>query len=366
MQVICPMCNAEYKVATNKSPGKPVQATCRRCGGKFLIEPSVGQSMTPSAEMVADVAPSTPPGSESNWTTSTRRDLSGSELALLDEYPELQELRSDKLNFEEIFTPNKKGSYKTRRNKFKLKILKAIDETLDEMLQSDEEVLRIGKATAYYPAEIFLGNGYLTMRYNFYAMASTTHRLLFINVNTKISKPTHYYFQIPYEGIRKVSVGLFGTSLIFHRHKSKRRIFTGMRRYMAKEFRQSIRDRQRLAKAAGPAQPMREDLCPSCFMPLAKNLLKCPKCKAAFKKPMTAFLRSLLLPGLGDIYLGHRLLGVLELLGSVVVWAVVIFSVLQGDQAGLIIALLILLFYNGFDGLLTRHMARKGYMLTPK
>jgi hypothetical protein len=135
---------------------------------------------------------------------------------------------------------------------------------------------------------------------------------------------------------------------------------------MAKEFLQSIRERQRPAEAASPAQPMREDLCPSCFMPLAKNLLKCPKCKAAFKKPMTAFLRSLLLPGLGDIYLGHRLLGVLELLGSVVLWAVVIFSVWQGDQAGLIVALLILLFYNGFDGLLTRHMARKGYMLTSK
>lgn len=366
MQVICPMCNAEYKVAGDKVPGKPVQATCRRCGGKFLVEPNVGQSMMLAAKMVADVAPSPPPASDSNLTTSARRDLPGSQLALFDEYPELQDLRSDKLNLAEVFTPNKKGSYKNRRNKFKLKILKAIHVTLDEMLQSDEEVIRIGKATAYYPAEIFLGNGYLTMRYNYYAMASTSHRLLFINVNTKISKPTHYYFQIPYNAIKKVSVGLFGRSLILHRHKGKSRIFTGIKRYMAKEFLQSIRDRQRLAKVARPAQPIREDLCPSCFIPLAKNLLKCPKCKAVFKKPMTAFFRSLLLPGLGDIYLGHKLLGVLELLGSVVVWAVVIFSVLQGDRAGLTVALLVLLFYHGFDGLLTRHMAQKGYMLTPK
>ena len=167
MQVICPMCNAEYKVAGDKVPGKPVQATCRRCGGKFLVEPNVGQSMILAAKMVADAATSPPPASDSNLTTSTRRDLPGSLLALFDEYPELQDLRSDKLNLEEIFTPNKKGSYKNRRNKFKLKILKAIHVTLDEMLQSDEEVIRIGKATAYYPAEIFLGNGYLTMRYNY-------------------------------------------------------------------------------------------------------------------------------------------------------------------------------------------------------
>ena len=81
---------------------------------------------------------------------------------------------------------------------------------------------------------------------------------------------------------------------------------------------------------------------------------------------MTAFLRSLLLPGLGDIYLGHKLLGVLELLGSMLVWAVVIFSVLGGSQESLIVALFLLVFYNGFDSLLTRHMAKKGYMLAGK
>ena len=366
MQVICPMCNAEHKVASEKVTEKPVQAKCRRCGGKFVVEPNVGQNVTLDAKMVVEVAPSTPPASGASLTSSARRDLTGPESALYGEYPELQDLRSDRLNFEEIFSPDKKGDYKTRRNKYKVKILKAIHETLDEMLHDDEEVFRIGKATAYYPAEIFLGNGYLTMRYNFYAMACTSHRLLFINVNPKISKTTHYYFQIPFDGIKKVSVGLFGTSLVIHRHKSKRRVFTGIKRYMAKEFSHSVGERLRPAEAETPAQPMREDLCPSCFLPLAKNLLKCPKCKAAFKKPMTAFLRSLLLPGLGDIYLGHRLLGFLELLGSVVLWAVVIFSVWQGDQAGVIVALLILLFYNGFDGLLTRHMARKGYMLTSK
>jgi hypothetical protein len=139
-----------------------------------------------------------------------------------------------------------------------------------------------------------------------------------------------------------------------------------MKRYMAKEFQQLIRERQPPVKDAKSAKAIAEDLCPSCFMPLAKNLLKCPKCKSAFKKPAKAFLRSLLLPGLGDIYLGHRLLGSLELLGSLVVWSIVLFSVLQGDQASLVVALMILVFYNCFDGLLTRHMARKGYMLATK
>jgi hypothetical protein len=66
---------------------------------------------------------------------------------------------------------------------------------------------------------------------------------------------------------------------------------------------------------------------------------------------------------LGDLYLGHRFLGVLEMLGSVIVWIVVITSVLQGGIENLIIALIIMVLYNGLDGLLTYHMAKKGYML---
>ena len=366
MQIVCPMCNTEYKISSDSIPEKPVQASCKKCGGKFLVEPKQEQDMILDAQMVSESAPATPADSKAEYPITQGRDQSASELALISEYPELQDLAAGKLKLEEIFTPNKKGNYKTRRNKFNLKILKAIHGTLDRMLQSDEQVIQLGKAMAYYPAEIILGNGYLTMMYNYYAVVATNQRLLFINVNSKISKPTHYYFQIPYDGIKKVATGLFGTSLILSRQKGKRRIFTGMKRYMAKAFQQLIRDRQPLVKDAKSAKSITEDLCPSCFIPLAKNLVKCPKCKASFKKPATAFLRSLLLPGLGDIYLGHRLLGSLELLGSVVVWSVVIFSVLHADQASLVVALVILVIYNGFDGLLTRHMAQKGYMLAMK
>ena len=366
MQIVCPMCNTEYKISSDRIPAKPFQASCKKCGGKFLIGPQQGQDVILDAQMVSDSAATTPAAGEADYPITQGRDRSDSELALFSEYQELQDLATDKLVLDEIFTPSKKGSYKTRRNKLNLKILKAIHGTLDRMLQSDEQVIQLGKAMAYYPAEIIFGNGYLTMMYNYYAVVGTNQRLLFINVNSKISKVTHYYFQIPYEGIKKVTTGLFGTSLVLSRQEGKRRIFTGMKRYMAKGFQQLIRDRQPLAKDTKSVAGIAEDLCPSCFMPLAKDLLKCPKCKAAFKKPATAFLRSLLLPGLGDIYLGHRLLGSLELVGSVVVWAFVIFSVMQGDQASLVVALIVLAFYNGFDGLLTRHMARKGYMLATK
>jgi predicted Zn finger-like uncharacterized protein len=365
MQIVCPVCNAQYKIASGKIPEKSVQSSCKKCGGKILIDPRVGQDMILDAQIAAVSVSQTAPEGESKYSPTSARDRTASELSLISEYPELQDLDSEKLDLEEIFASGKNGTHKTRNNKFKLRILRAVHETLDKMLLSDEVVMRIGKATAVYPIEMIFGNGYLTMMYNHYAVVGTNQRLLFINVNPKISRPTHYYSQIPYGSIKKIKKGLFGTSLVIHRQKGKKRTFTGMKRYLVKEFQQFIRERQQPGQTAR-LNTMVEDLCPSCFMPLAKNLLTCPKCKAPFKKPATAFFRSLLLPGWGDIYLGHRLLGTLELLGSVAVWAVIITIILGGNPDGLILAALLLVFYNGFDGLLTRHMARKGYMLASK
>jgi predicted Zn finger-like uncharacterized protein len=44
MQILCPTCNAKYRIASNKIPqGKRAKATCKKCGGRILIEPSIEQ-----------------------------------------------------------------------------------------------------------------------------------------------------------------------------------------------------------------------------------------------------------------------------------------------------------------------------------
>jgi hypothetical protein len=116
-------------------------------------------------------------------------------------------------------------------------------------------------------------------------------------------------------------------------------------------------------KAVEPSEERLENLCPSCFVPLKKDLVQCPHCKANFKERKKAFIKSLILPGWGDIYLGHRALGMLELLGSILVWGVVVTLLMSGEVAVIPAAVWLLLFYNGFDGLLTYHMAKKGYAL---
>ncbi len=74
-------------------------------------------------------------------------------------------------------------------------------------------------------------------------------------------------------------------------------------------------------------------------------------------------LKSLILPGWGDIYLGHRLLGCFELLGTLFIWFIFLGLLMSGLAEDLIFGLFLLVFYNGADSLLTFYMARKGYIL---
>jgi predicted Zn finger-like uncharacterized protein len=354
MKIVCPTCNAIYRVRDEKVPKHGGATTCKKCGGRIVIEPTgaVQTGLASSPVTSSDTSP-TPKGT-------------GAEGAVMfTDYPELQGMDSEKFDFREILSPNKKGGYKNRKNNFRLKILKTVHQVVGKILNEGEKVMRIGKGSAYYPAEFFLGNGYLTIMYNHYAMVCTNQRLLLININGRINRITHYLFQMPYQEIKKAKMGSFG-SFILYPVKGKRRIFMSMKRYFAKELKQIITDARTLTKEAADPSESRHNLCPSCFVPLSKGLDSCSQCMAHFKEPRKAFFRSLLLPGLGDIYLGHRGLGLLEMLGSAIVWLVVLAFLFSGEQGVVLPAVFLLLFYNGLDGLLTYHMANKGYMLDKK
>jgi predicted Zn finger-like uncharacterized protein len=352
MNVVCPTCNTTYTIRNNNIPRQKSLANCKKCGGKIIVPGPTSMHASPAA-MSATASQPHPQTASSPTNKESVRSV------MLEDYPELQSMDQRKFAFHEILSPNKKGRYKTRSNNFKLRILRAVHQTVGKILKDGEKVMRVAKGTAYYPAEILFGNGYLTMMYNHYAIVCTDQRLLFININSRINHPTHYLFQMPYEDIKKVKRGFSGT-LVIHRFRGKRRIFMSMKRYSSKEVKQFITDRKgSMAGEPYLTEPL-ENLCPSCFVPLEKGLISCPHCEVAFKEPKKAFFKSLTLPGWGDIYLGHRALGTLELMASAVVWATAISLFLSKAQET---ALVLFLLYNGLDGLVTYHMAKKGYML---
>ncbi|MEN8136287.1 MAG: zinc-ribbon domain-containing protein [Thermodesulfobacteriota bacterium] len=359
MKVACSRCKTEYNIADEKIADKKINARCNKCGETFAVNPG-GKNREQIIVTMDSSTAASPPLQEEE--ISPRAAAIPPDHPLFTAYPELLGLSGEQFDFMEIFNPDKKGNYKNDRNKFKVKILTAVSEKVTELLNGDEKVMRVAKGAAYYPSELLFGNGYLTMLYNQYAIVCTEKRLVFINVNPKVTSYTHYLFQLPYNQIKNVKKGMVFGRLIFNKKQGKRRLFNGVKRYLMKEIAEFVAGKV-AAAPAGQSGELLEDLCPACYTPLKKGLANCSACSAAFKSPRKAALRSLLLPGLGDIYLGHKLLGALELIGSLVVWFIIVTILASGEEGGWLIALILLLFVNGFDGIMTYFMATKGYLL---
>jgi hypothetical protein len=376
MKIICTQCKATYSIPESRIPDRKAFFKCKRCGQRLVVEPiaAIKRNPTPQAEPrrqrpdatqappAAPAAPAAPVAPAASAAPATPApSAQGSALAA--EFPEITAFAPETYDLDHLLPANKKGKFKTRLNKLKLKLLGTVQGTFDRLLDRDEQVMRIAAGTAYYPAEVIFGNGWMTLLYNRYILVATNKRLVAVNTNYKMNRPTHYLFQFPYNEIKKISRGLFGTSLTLTRKKGKRRTFTAISRALSAELKTFIESRiDPAAELEADAQSL-DNLCPACFAPLAGQLSSCPKCQAVFKSPGKAALRSLLLPGWGDIYLGHRFLGFMELLGSLSIWVFCMILLLSSDPGALSIGLAILLVYNGMDCLLSLHMGRKGYIL---
>lgn len=360
MKIICPNCNNVYYVKGDKKSKTGIVATCNKCGEQIIIEPPLAsQEEHPTAPThIAVSYPSSP---------SVTRPKEFANMTLLRDYPELRSLSGEKCDLVEILTPNKEGGYKSRKNTLKVEILKAVSGLLGKILREREKVMCVGKGISIpgFPFSRFFIYRTLLYSYNYYAIICTNQRVLLINIDHKIRCPTHYLFQIRYEEIKNVEVVSFPSELTFNRIKGKRWTFD-LKRDIAKEITQFVVDKKSSIRAAKYPQEPLENLCPSCFTPLEKRLIKCPHCRAHFKEPKKAFLRSLLLPGLGNIYLGQNVFGILVLLFTAFVWATTI-SVLMGIEVGTPLeVLLILLVYHLTLGLYTYLVGKKGYIVAKK
>jgi len=363
MNTVCSQCNFTLTDGTiNQNSKHASSVTCKKCGSKNTVDLAADEISNRNFQ--ASVGPS----SESLAQPEQKAELqAGAPQKIMheifDAYPDLRNLALDKFDLAAILTATKKGKYKTGKNKLKVRILKTAFEKANKILKGGEHVLRIGKGAAYYPVEILLGNGYLTMLYNQYAILCTNKRLLFVNINSRVTRATHYVFQIPYEDIKSIKKGLLMGHFIINRHQGKRRVYTTVKRYLLNEMKALVESKVNETDGKAAGKPSAEKLCPACFIPLEDMMAQCPDCGIEFKKPKTAFLKSLILPGWGDMYLGHRILGIFELMGSALVWMLVISVLFSGGSENIAMAVIIFLFYNLLDGLLTYHMAKKGYMM---
>lgn len=243
----------------------------------------------------------------------------------------------------------------------KLKLLKQLDADLRAMLHEGERVVLVTWGIEYSFVEAWF-MGLWSYLLNRRAIVMTSKRMLVLQISSR-RKLLKLKSQVRYEAIRKVPKGRLRLVL----QKGRSVLFTAVPGPDRKLVRKALEHfRANLAAATGAS---RENLCPHCYAAVDGFPASCAACGGAFKSPRKAALLSLLLPGLGDLYLGLRSLAVVELLGAGALWAVVINGMLVAETAegaapvgvmALVMALPIFAFVHGIDALVTAHTARKG------
>lgn len=259
-------------------------------------------------------------------------------------------------SFRSIF--DQKGWRAPRRSKKKLKLLKRMDTKIRAALQEGERVRYVtwGSGVSFLES-YFLGwvSYYLNRR----AILITDRRILMLQIDTRM-RPRELASQLRYPAIRKIGRTLLGNTKIWL-GDGKKCMFAYVPRADRKFLQNLV---QYTGQRFSPESVGFEDLCPHCFAAPVGRPDGCGACGGTFKSVKRATVRSLVFPGLGDWYLGHRKIAVFEMLIAAVIWL----GVLLPDPAYpvtpvalVVTALFVAVFVHGADALTTRHIARKGF-----
>ncbi len=280
---------------------------------------------------------------------------------------ELLELKDETLRYEfDNFIKVEKFGER-RLSQKKLKLLWIIDPVIQTIIEEEEIVYFVTDGLRVSTFEqLFIGH--VVYYYNLTAFVFTSKRILLIHLKSK-KKRGVYIGNIEYADINKVSSSLLGSLLIKFRN-GKSLTFAKVprkdRKYL-KEFLNSIVDTT--AQKDKSAKGIR-NLCQKCFVEIEGIPRNCPSCNIEFKSPKKAAVLSFIMPGLGDLYLGSRVLGTIELLFMLYIWAVLITSALEEVGAGasmgitLLSLLIIFLIIHPLDALKANYVGKKG--LIPK
>ncbi len=263
----------------------------------------------------------------------------------------------------------KQGTFSERRlAKKKLKLLKAIDPAVRAITDDDEQVFYVTSGLRVSSFEqLFIG--WISYYYNLMAFVFTTKRVLLIHL--KGNKRGTYLGSLEYVDIRQVKASftgnfflklLNGKTVLFTRIPKADRVFV-------RDFVNALLDP---AARKDKRAPGIRHLCPSCFSELLRVPAACPECRSAFKQPRKAALLSLLLPGLGDLYSGHKFLGAMEMMVMLFVWTGFIAEAVESLRAGESMAyaltplLVLFIFVHPLDAIKAHYLTNKGLLpLTP-
>jgi hypothetical protein len=264
--------------------------------------------------------------------------------------------------FDRIFQGE--GLWARRRSRQRFQLLRRLESDLARMLEAGEQVEYVSWGVEYSFVEAyFLGLWHYVL--NRRAVVLTDRRILLLQIDSR-RRLRDLKYQLRYDAIRRFARRTFGY-LGLELHGKQKLFLTGLPRADRKAIRARIEQRIQSGtstqRAVAPAG--KQNLCPHCYRPVQGFPERCGACAGAFKSGARAGWLSLALPGLGDLYLGHRTLGVVEALGALCAWGVALPAVwsARGPTGGAALAAVagfVFVAVHGVDGLITRHTGRKG------
>jgi hypothetical protein len=249
-------------------------------------------------------------------------------------YESLLRVNDPKLpfRFDQIFQGGE-GFFARRLAKQRFQLLSRLEGDIGRMLEPGERVEYVSWATEYSALEAyFMGLWHYLL--NRRAVLLTDRRILLLQIDSR-RRLRELKFQIRYEAIRGFSRRTLGYLSLELRNGQKVAL-TGLPRADRKAIRARIEERLRdgtkiQAHAHGAGK---QNLCPHCFRSVHGLPERCANCAGTFKSGARAGWLSLALPGLGDLYLGHHALGVLEVLGALLLWGILLSNSLGHSLGG--------------------------------
>jgi TM2 domain-containing membrane protein YozV len=242
----------------------------------------------------------------------------------------------------------------------KLKLLKAVDETLRPMLAQGEKVHFVswGNRISFWESYLL---GWIAYALTRQAIVLTDSRMLLVHIDRKF-RPRIFRSQVKYLAIDTLAWPLLGGMKLKLRRKKTHR-FSYVPRADRVQMREFIRRKKMEFRGYAADRSDIQDLCPHCHKPVVGSPPTCLPCRVGFKSPTKAALLSLLFPGLGDLYLGHKVHGIVEILFAALIWFGFLLPQPESTTSltvMLIGAAILFVFMHGFDALATRHIGRKG------
>lgn len=258
------------------------------------------------------------------------------------------------VRFEEMFPDVRNGRIRKRDRK-RAEMLRKAEPVLQRLL-NPMEVVRFATNGVRQLTWWLLTAGSMNPFANRTTLVLTDRRVLLIHTDSK-QRPRMFANQLPLDRIRATSGR---NSYIFIRTGREQLMFHGVKRSEARQL-------KGLLESTASKKGGWQNLCPRCFTATDGAPPSCEKCGEEFKSPKKAALRSLLLPGLGDFYLGYHKYALLEITGVTLLWALFLSTLVPAIMAkglegvvvaGPIFALLALIHIG--DALLTRAKAQTG------